>query len=340
MNARTLIILLSVLGLGVPANSAHVHGGADTTVAILMFDGVQIIDFAAPYEVFGQARFNVYTVSAEGGAVTTAMGLSVNIDHDFESAPEADIILVPGGDVEAARKDEATLAWLRARSGNADQVMSVCTGSFIVADAGLLDGGSATTFYRAFGTFEEEFPNVALVRDERWVDNGKIVTSAGLASGIDTALHVVAERLGVRKAKSIALHLEYDWSPEQGFVRGLMADRHIRMPEPLQFPKGTVVDTALQLGDEESWEIEYLIRSPWGPEELIARITEAAEADSALTVLEGESPMAAGWHYESEFGGRWALRVRAEQPVEDGSYRAYVSVAPQPERMSSGAVQL
>lgn len=131
MNTRTLTILLSALGLGASANSAHVHPGADTTVAILMFDGVQIIDFAAPYEVFGQARFNVYTVSADGEAVTTAMGLSANVDHDFESAPEADIILVPGGDTETVRKDEATLAWLRARGGDADQVMSVCTGSFI-----------------------------------------------------------------------------------------------------------------------------------------------------------------------------------------------------------------
>jgi putative intracellular protease/amidase len=335
MNTRTVTVLLSALGLGAPADSAHEHHGADATVAILMFDGVQIIDFAAPYEVFGQARFNVYTVSADGEPVTTAMGLSVNVDHGFGSAPEADIILVPGGDTETVRKDEATLAWLRVRSADADQVMSVCTGSFILADAGLLDGGSATTFYGAFGNFEEEFPDVMLVRDQRWVDSGKIVTSAGLASGIDTALHVVAQRLGVRKAKSIALHLEYEWSAEQGFVRGLMADRHIRMPEPdMEFPEGTVIDTVLQLGDEESWDIEYLIRSPWGPEELIARVAEAAEEDPALTVMDKESPMAAAWHYESAYGGSWALRVRAEQPAEDGSYRAQVSLARRSERLS------
>jgi putative intracellular protease/amidase len=336
MNTRTLTILLSALGLGAPANSAHVHHGADATVAILMFDGVQIIDFAAPYEVFGQARFNVYTVSADGEPVTTSMGLSVNVDHGFESAPEADIILVPGGDTETVRKDEATLAWLRARGGRADQVMSVCTGSFILADAGLLDGGSATTFYGAFENFEAEYPNVTLVRDQRWVDSGRIVTSAGLASGIDTALHVVAERLGVRKAKSIALHLEYAWSPEQGFVRGLMADRHIRMPEPdLEFPDGTVVDTVLQLGDEESWEIEYRIQSAWGPEELVERVTEAAKNDPALTVMQGESPMAAGWRYESGYGGRWAIRIEAEPAAEDGSYRAFVSVVRHAEQVSS-----
>ncbi len=330
MNTRTFAVLLAAAGLSVPAHAAHVHEGAEATVAILMFDGVQIIDFAAPYEVFGQARFNVFTVSADGGPVTTAMGLAVNVDHGFDDAPAADIVLVPGGDVDTVRKDEATLAWLRTRSGAADHVLSVCTGSFILADAGLLDGGQATTFHRAFAGFEREYPEVTLLRDQRWVDNGRIVTSAGLASGIDAALHVVAQRLGVRKARSIALHLEYDWSPEQGFIRGLMADRHVRMPErDLEYPDGTVIDTVLQLGDTEQWEIEYRVQSPWTPEELLAQLTQAAAADAALSVTETDSPLETGWRYESEHGGRWALRVAAEPATADGSWRAYVSVEPE-----------
>jgi putative intracellular protease/amidase len=329
MNTRTIIFLLAAIGLAAPAGAAHVHDGAETTVVILMFDGVQIIDFAAPYEVFGQARFNVFTVSADGEPVTTAMGLSVNVDHDFKTAPAANIVLVPGGDTETVREDEATLAWLRARSDSADQVLSVCTGSFILADAGLLDGGRATTFHGAFDRFEGEYPGVTLLRDQRWVDNGKVVTSAGLASGVDAALHVVAERLGVRKAQSVALHLEYDWSPQQGFIRGLMADRHVRMPEPqLQFPEGTVIETVLQLGDEQRWENEYRVRSSWSPSELVARLTEAAEADPALTVVKTESPLATGWRYTSRHGGDWILRITAELPADDGSYRALVSVNP------------
>lgn len=333
MKIRTLAVWLVAAGLSAPAHAAHVHDGAEATVAILMFDGVQIIDFAAPYEVFGQARFNVFTVSADGTPVTTAMGLVVNVDHDFDDAPAADIVLVPGGNVDTVRKDDATLAWLRSRSGSADHVLSVCTGSFILADAGLLDGGQATTFHRAFTAFEEEYPEVTLLRDRRWVDSGKLVTSAGLASGIDAALHVVAERLGVRRARSIALHLEYDWSPEQGFIRGLMADRHVRMPErDLELPEGTVIDTVLQLGDTERWEIEYRVDSPWSPEELVAQLADAAAADAALSVTETASPLETGWRYESEHGGRWALKVRAEPPAPragDGSWRAYVSVRPE-----------
>lgn len=318
-----------MLGAAGPARAAHVHDGAETTVVILMFDGVQIIDFAAPYEVFGQARFNVYTVSADGGPVTTAMGLSVGVDHGFDDAPAADVVLVPGGDVDVVRKDAETLDWLRARSAPADQVLSVCTGAFILADAGLLDSGEATTFHRAFGYFERLYPEVRLIRDQRWVDNGKIVTSAGLASGIDAALHVVAERLGVRKAQSIALHLEYDWSPDQGFVRGLMADRHIRMPAAeIQYPAGTAIETVLQVGDESRWEIEYRVDSPLDPAELIALFDTAARADPALTVADDDAPLRTAWTYAVDDGTRWSLRIDAEPRRENGRYRAVARLVP------------
>lgn len=205
--------------------------GADTSVAILMFDGVQIIDFAAPFEVFGQAGFEVFTVSRDGGQITTAMNLSVNTDYDLAGAPIADIILVPGGSVHAAMSDEAILAWLTERSGQARHVLSVCTGAYILAGSGLLDGQRATTFHRALDDFAQQFPKVDTVRDQRWVDNGRIVTAAGLASGIDAALHVVARVQGVERARTVALHLEYDWSPDEGFVRARLADRYLRWPE-------------------------------------------------------------------------------------------------------------
>src|SRR5690606_36257105 len=99
-------------------------------------------------------------------------------------------------------------------------MMSVCTGSYILASAGLLDGRKATTFHGAFDGFERTFPEVELVRDRRWVDSGRIVTSAGLSSGIDTALYLVSRFHGDVRARSVALHLEYPWDPEGGFVRG------------------------------------------------------------------------------------------------------------------------
>jgi len=327
---RLFLSLLGAIALASPARAAHMmHADAEATVAILMFDGVQIIDFAAPYEVFGQAHFNVYTVSADGKPVTTAMGLNVVVDHGFADAPAADIVLVPGGEVDAARRDASTLDWLRERSVPAGEVLSVCTGAFILADAGLLDGKRATTFHNAFSSFEREYPSVTLVTDQRWVDNGKVITSAGLASGIDAALHVVARRLGERRARAIALHLEYDWSPHQGFVRGLMADRYLRMPEQdPDFPEGTRIRKELELGDEERWEIDYRVESPLGPEELLARITAMARADDGLTVLEQDSALATGWRYETKQTGQWQLLLRAEASKPGESYRVTAILEP------------
>ncbi|MEX0899292.1 MAG: DJ-1/PfpI family protein [Gammaproteobacteria bacterium] len=310
------------------ARAAHVHEGADTTVAIVMFDGVQIIDFAAPYEVFGQARFNVYTVSADGEPVTTAMGLKVAVDHAFESAPAADVVLVPGGDVDEVRRHAVTLEWLRSHAVGAEQILSICTGSFILADAGLLDGLRATTFHRAFDNFERMFPQVTLVRDQRWVDNGVVVTSAGLASGIDAALHVVAERLGERRARAVAMHLEYEWSPDAGFVRGQMADRHLRIPERhLKLPSGTQIDTVLQLGDKRRWEIDYRVRSPAAPEALIASLADAARAVPALAIAKDHGPLTTAWRYESPHGGHWELKFTAE-PAIDGAFNLFAELKP------------
>src|SRR5690606_10246758 len=112
----------------------------------LLFDGVQIIDFAGPYEVFGQAGFGVTTLSHDGKAVTTAMGLRVTPDAAFDAAPALDVLLVPGGDVQDAERDPKVLAFVRGHARSSRHVLSVCTGSFILAGAGLLDGLRATTF--------------------------------------------------------------------------------------------------------------------------------------------------------------------------------------------------
>lgn len=303
------------------SNDELANDGADTRVAILMFDGVQIIDFAAPYEVFGQAGFEVYTVSKDGKAVTTAMNLGVNVDHDFDTAPQADIVLVPGGHVHAVMEDEATLAWIRARTESAEQVLSICTGSYILANTGLLDGKQATTFHKAFDGMAEQFPEVTIVRDQRWVDTGKLVTSAGLASGIDAALHVVAEVLGEMRARSVALHLEYDWSPDRGFVRGKLADQRTRMPEEdMQFPEDTVIDREYAVGDEKYWEEQYRISSSWPAVQLLDHMRERAERDQALEVLPRSDRQQLAWRYTSRHGGQWRVNFDVIKTLDNGDY--------------------
>jgi putative intracellular protease/amidase len=324
---RALALLPMWLLSSIAMADASLEDPKKTTVAVLMFDGVQIIDYAAPYEVFSQAGFTLYTVSKDGQAVKASQGLKSQVDHSYASAPQADIVVVPGGDVHGIERDEATLAWLRQQAPGADHVMSVCTGSFILGHSGLLDGGSATTFHRAFDTMQKEFPKVKIVRDQRWVDAGKVVTSSGLASGIDTSLHVVAEMRGLKVAQSVAMNLEYDWHPQAGFVRGKFADRNFRLPSTLKIPEGTRVDEVTSVGDLQTWEVVYLIESPLGPEKLLDTLKAQAKQDTAFTV-KSSAPNQMAWEYDSPFGGRWNLSFVANTSDPPDRYRITGTLTP------------
>jgi len=256
-----LALILPLLSLPVLANKPF-------TVAILMFDEVQIIDFAAPYEVFGQAKFEVFTVSATGKPLTTAMGLSVTPKYSFANMPDADVILVPGGDTSEVMHDEKVIGWLKAQQGKVEHILSVCTGAHILAESGLLDGKSATTFHRALERFEKDYPKISVRPDKRFVDNGQIVTSAGLSSGIDASLHLVSTVLGEDKARTVALHLEYDWDPNGGFVRASLADRMLPQNE-YDWPDGILFDRISAFGDEQRWQIKYQVKTSATAQSLI-----------------------------------------------------------------------
>jgi transcriptional regulator GlxA family with amidase domain len=191
---------------------------ARTKVAVLVFDGVEIIDFAGPWEVFGAAGFDVYAVAASTAPVTTAMGMKVVPRYAFADAPVPDVLLVPGGGVKGARDDAATRAFLVATSARAGRTLSVCNGAFLLANAGLLEGLSATTTAHLVGTLRAEFPKTKVVEGPRFVDNGKIVTAAGLSAGIDGALHLVSQLLGRKNAEAVARRIEYTWRPDAGLV--------------------------------------------------------------------------------------------------------------------------
>lgn len=265
--------------------AAHaVHSDPPITVGILLFDGVQIIDFAAPYEVFGQARFGVYTVSADGREVNTAMGLAVQPDHSFASMPTVDIVLVPGGDIGAAAADSRTRNWLQRQAAGVEHVLSVCTGSHILASAGLLNGLSATTFYPAINGLRHDNPAVNVIDTVRYADNGKIITSAGLSSGIDAALHLVAKILGTERAKTIAMHLEYDWRPAHDFIRAQMADRHLPNLK-IDWPEQTRFKRVHHYGDQKNWVSRHQGTTRLSEAELIQLFTNAMAQHSDWSPL-------------------------------------------------------
>ncbi|WP_369929492.1 DJ-1/PfpI family protein [Xanthomonas sp. NCPPB 2632] len=272
---RYLFPLIALL-LALPAFAAHQPmSDPPVRVGILMFDGVQIIDFAGPYEVFGNAGFGVVTVSPDGKPVTTAMGLKIDPDTSFAKAPPFDILLIPGGDVADAQRDTRILDFVRERSLPAKQVLSVCTGAFILSASGLLDGDKATTFTPRIDELAKAFPKVHVIRDVRWADNGKLVTSAGLSSGIDAALHVVAKIRGVDEARTVALRLEYDWKPEGGFVRSRFADRYLTKREVqsgVDWPKDATFDEYVSAGDMDRWVTRYHVRTATAATDLLDRL--------------------------------------------------------------------
>ena len=201
-------------------------------LAILLFNEIEVLDFAGPFEVFSvtgrqskqtrfaEAPFHVFTV-AERGPVYARNGLIITPTYTLNDHPKPDLILVPGGGSylpdgtpAGARREmhnPAILNWVKRHAGGAELVLSVCTGSLILANTGLLDGLSATTHFLALSGMAEKFPQITLCPDGRWVDNGKIITSAGISAGIDMSLHVVGRLLGADVARETARYMQYDY---------------------------------------------------------------------------------------------------------------------------------
>ena len=184
------------------------------SVAIYVFPNVEVLDFAGPFEVFTTASrvflrqnpsrpapFSVYTVARSLLPVTARAGLRVLPDHNLDTCPTPDLLLIPGGIVEAEMAEPEVLQWIRSSSQNAKITASVCTGAFLLAKAGLLQGKSATTHWEDIADLRAQFPSLSVKEEVRWVDEGSIVTSAGIAAGIDMSLHLVS-RLG---SKDLAL---------------------------------------------------------------------------------------------------------------------------------------
>ncbi|WP_306600454.1 DJ-1/PfpI family protein [Geothrix sp. 21YS21S-2] len=192
------------------SEAAHPHR---KRVAILVFNGVEIIDFTGPYEMFGAAGFEVYTVAGAKGSVTSSMGLTVVPKYTFSDAPQPDVLVIPGGGVGEASVDGPTIQYIKDATAHTQNTMSVCNGSFILAHTGMLDGLQATTTRGNLPRLASQFPSIKVIGNQRYTDNGKIITTGGLSAGIDGALHVIEKLLGTEAARKVAMLEEYSWQP-------------------------------------------------------------------------------------------------------------------------------
>jgi len=197
------------------------------SVEILLFDDVELLDFAGPLEVFsvagrrsGLEPYSVSTVAETTSAVRSRNGLVVQPTHSFADAPNrVHYFVIPGGFGTRPLLDRPiVLDWIRARAASADRVVSICTGALLLGAAGLLNGVEATTHHQAFDELRAAAPGALVVENRRWVDSGSIVTAAGVSAGIDVSLHLIATELGEAEARETARYIEYPWPADPGRV--------------------------------------------------------------------------------------------------------------------------
>jgi putative intracellular protease/amidase len=240
------------------------------------------------------------------------MGMEVIPKYTFDNAPQADVLLIPGGDVSRAQENPAIIKWIQDNSKEAEQVVSVCNGAFILAKTGLLDGLSATTFYGLIDNLVPVAPKTKVVRDQRYVDNGKIITTAGLSSGIDGSLYVVSKMLGKARAQMVALNMEYNWQPGSSYARANFADRHLRkiFSRSLVFatPQGVALSVLGTEGTDERWEINWQMQGDaLAPE--VAKLLGDKLANEGKWLKQGEkyetSSVRSQWRFADEKGEIW-----------------------------------
>ena len=193
-------------------------------IGIYIFDDVEVLDFAGPFEVFNTAGrvalksapllpvpFRDFTIGAGSSQIKTRGGMMVKPQYTLRSHPPLDVLIIPGGVVTEELENGDLISWIGKNGRETELVASVCTGAFLLAKAGLLDNQPATTHWEDISDLREMFPAIRVKEDCRWVDNGKTVTSAGISAGIDMCLHLVERLEGRDLALKTARQMDYHW---------------------------------------------------------------------------------------------------------------------------------
>ncbi len=196
-------------------------GARARQIGILLFDGVEELDAVGPWEVLSwwtrshpEDGYAIFCMSRDGGPVTGAKGLVLGAHVSIEDAPPLEVLVHPGGQgTRPLLGDSAHLDWIRAQRRSVPLMTSVCTGSLVYAAAGLLSGRSATTYWGCTDDLRALDSSVQVLEQARWVDDGDLITSAGVSAGIDMALHLVARLAGTERARQVRRGIQYDPEP-------------------------------------------------------------------------------------------------------------------------------
>jgi transcriptional regulator GlxA family with amidase domain len=186
-------------------------------IGIYIYNQAEVLDFSGPFEVFSTAKrlgaedLNLFLISETAEPVIARGGFKVLPDYSLNNHPKIDLLMVVGGVHTDEMNKPNVLDWISSVSESASQVVSVCTGVFLLAKAGLLEGLKVTTHWEDISDLAQQFPSLNVISDKRWVASGKFTTSGGISAGIDMSLHFVSVHNGLQFAKKVARQMEYSW---------------------------------------------------------------------------------------------------------------------------------
>jgi transcriptional regulator GlxA family with amidase domain len=188
-------------------------------VGIYIYDDAEVLDFSGPFEVFSVAsrflddneKFNVFLISEKETTVTARGNYKINSHYTFENTPQTDVLIVVGGIHTEEVKKTAVINWIKKQAKNSQIVASVCTGAFLLAQAKIITTHTVTTHWEDIPDLRKDYPSLDVVEDVRWVDEGNILTSAGISAGIDMSLHLVSKIKSLDLANKTAKQMQFDW---------------------------------------------------------------------------------------------------------------------------------
>lgn len=195
-------------------------------IGIYIYDEAEVLDFSGPFEVFSTASrispssapFNTLLIGETGGAVDARGGFRVVPHHGFHNHPPLELLIISGGVYTEERHKPNVLQWIEQQSNRVQIIASVCTGAFILAEAGILTNHKVTTHWEDIPSLAEEYPQLQLLHHTRWVDEGEIITSGGISAGIDMSLHLVSRLTSEALAIKTARQMAFDWSKSADIV--------------------------------------------------------------------------------------------------------------------------
>lgn len=302
--------LVAVVASHLPAS---VYAQADKpNVAILVYDGVQVIDHAIPFEVFGQFSLNnVYTVSADGSAITTYMGMQVLPNYSFADAPAPDVLVLPGGDAGEAQRNEEIALWVDRTVSGVDHILTVCTGIFFLVGSDVLDGKQITTWYDRQDELQRVAPRAEVVTDRIVVESGRLVSSAGL--GVDGALRILARLHGEAWAEVVRLNMEHELIPPEIRVpRAELAD--VMLPGGIYavFPWREAKLVRYE-GDRNVWTMDWRFDSQESIDSLSAKFRDALDSEDGwelIGVESGKTAWSSVWSVAGRAESAWQAVIR------------------------------